>query len=259
MMVIRETKAKGSFTDTLLGVVAIDDAWCLIIFAISLGIAKSIGGHIESIDPSLARAIIDSSVHIFGAFVLGFFMAWVFSLFSLLAGSRNDLLVYTLGLILANTGLAIYFGLSVLLANIFLGAILVNINKVNFKFFDVIRTVDSPLYLIFFVLAGASLEIPLLAKLGILGAAYLVFRIVGKVGGAFLGGHLGNASPRISRNIGWGLIPQAGVALGVALVAKDTFPEIGTKIFATIVATTIIYELIGPICTKFALNRAGEI
>ena len=108
-------------------------------------------------------------------------------------------------------------------------------------------------------MAGANLEIGILSKLGLIGLAYLIFRVLGKVIGASLGARISNASQSIKRYLGLALIPQAGVALGCALVVKNDFPEVGTMIFTTIVATTVVYELIGPWCTKYALQKAGEV
>lgn len=260
MMVVREHKAKGSFTDTLLGVVAIDDAWCLIIFAVSLALAKAVVVHQAFNNHYFLTVILKAGFGVFGAFILGGLLAWVLSYFSLFTRNQTELLICTLGVIFLNTGIAVHLNFSVLLANMFLGAVLVNVNKTSFKFFDILRMVDSPLYLLFFVLAGANLEITLLPALGLLGVTYLTFRVLGKVGGAFLGGYLSKTSARIYNNMGWALVPQAGVALGAALMAKDAFPSgIGTIIFSTITATTIIYELVGPLLTKFALIKAGEI
>lgn len=259
VMVVREYKARGSFTDTLLGVVAIDDAWCLIIFAISLAIAKTVESADLMTNALFIKTVSGALLHIFGAFLLGGFMSWMLSLFSIYARTRQEFLIYTLGFIFLNTGLATYFGLSLLLANMFLGAVLVNVNRVSFKFFDTVRSVDSPLYLLFFILVGANLEIGRLATLGLLGAIYVLMRSAGKIGGAYLGGLISKAGQRFRKYIGLGLLPQAGVALGVALAAKATFPQWGGMILNTIIATTIVYELIGPVCTRFALDKAGEI
>jgi Kef-type K+ transport system membrane component KefB len=258
VMVIREYRAKGSFTDTLLGVVAIDDAWCLIIFAISLAISQAIYSH-RLATFFLIRVFLNSILSILGAFVSGSIIAILLSYFSRFIRTQAELLIFTLGCVLLSTGIAIWLHLSVLLANMFLGAILVNINKSSFSSFEVLKTIDSPLFLLFFVLAGANLEIGLLPQLGLIGSAYLVFRMIGKVTGARLGAHISNASNSIKKYLGLGLVPQAGVALGCALVAKSDFPNIGSMIFTTIVATTVIYELVGPLCTKYALQKAGEI
>lgn len=258
VMVIREYRAKGNFTDTLLGVVAIDDAWCLIIFAISLAISQAIYNHMLATS-FLIKVLLHSILSIFGAFVLGSAVAMLLSFFSRYLRTQTELLIFTLGFILLNIGIATWLKLSVLLANMFLGAMLVNINKSSFNFFETLKTVDSPLFLLFFVLAGANLEIGILNKLGLIGLAYLIFRIVGKMTGAGLGAHISGASKSIKRYLGLGLVPQAGVALGCALIAKNDFPKVGSMIFTIIIATTVVYELIGPLCTKFALQRAGEI
>jgi Kef-type K+ transport system membrane component KefB len=141
----------------------------------------------------------------------------------------------------------------------FLGAVLVNINQSSFKFFDSMKTIDSPLFLLFFTMAGANLEVGILSKLGLIGLTYIIFRMVGKVTGATLGAYISNATTNVTRYLGLGLIPQAGVAIGCALIAKSSFPKVGGMIFTTIIATTVINELIGPLCTKYALYKAGEV
>ena len=258
VMVIREYRARGNFTDTLLGVVAIDDAWCLIIFAISLAISQAIYAH-NLAAFFLAKVFFYSLLSIFGAFILGAFLAMVLSIFYRFVRTPTELLILTLGIVFLNIGIAIWLNLSVLLANMFLGAALVNLNRYSFKFFDSLKVIDSPLFLLFFVLAGASLEINILGKLSIIGLSYLIFRVVGKIFGASLGAKISNAATSVKKYLGFGLIPQAGVALGCALVAKSDFPQVGNMIFTTIVATTVIYELIGPLCTKYALKKAGDI
>jgi Kef-type K+ transport system membrane component KefB len=109
------------------------------------------------------------------------------------------------------------------------------------------------------MLVGANLEIGILPKIGIMGALYLVFRVVGKFIGVGIGSAISHADATVRKYLAWGLIPQAGVALGVALTAKTMYPKFGGMIFTTITATTVIYELIGPLCVRFGLRRAGEI
>jgi len=258
VMVVREYRTKGIFTDTLLGVVAIDDAWCLIIFAISLAISRAVYSHLLS-PLFLTKVLFSSLLEIFGALILGGATAWVLVRLSRYIRTTAELLTYTLGFILLNAGLASYLHLSILLTNMFMGGILVNINHGNSKFFDSIRIIESPLYLLFFVLAGASLEVGLLVKLGTVGAVYIVCRSFGKIWGASIGGRIANAPYAIKKYLGLALLPQAGVALGTALVAKSVFPEVGGIIITTIVTTSVIFELFGPLCTKIALEKAGEI
>lgn len=258
VMVIREYHAKGNFTDTLLGVVAIDDAWCLIIFAISLAISQAIYAHMLATF-FLIKVFFNSILSIFGAFILGGIVAILLTYLSRYLRTQTELLIFTLGFVFLNIGIAIWLKLSVLLANMFLGAILVNIHKTSLNFFDSLKTIDSPLFLLFFVLAGANLEIGILGKLGLIGLAYLIFRVMGKMIGAGIGARISDASRSIKRYLGLGLVPQAGVALGCALIAKNDFPKVGGMIFTTIIATTVIYELVGPLCTKYALQKAGDV
>ncbi len=258
VMVVREYNAKGPFTETLLGIVAIDDAWCLIIFAISLAVAKALHLHAGSAY-LIVKAVLNSLVEIAGSFALGGCLSWLLCKLSKYANTREELLIYLLGFVLLNTGLAVQLHLSVLLANMFLGAIIVNLETASVRFFDILKIVDPPLYLIFFVLAGAHLEISALAKLGSIGFGYLVFRVLGKSTGALIGGQISHSASNIKKYIGLGLVPQAGVALGVALIAQAEFPGVGGLILTVIVATTVVYEIVGPVCTRIALHRAGEI
>jgi len=239
-------------------VVAIDDAWCLIIFSISLAIAQAVYTHMMATS-FLIKVFFNSLLSIFGAFILGGVLAIPLSLLYRFIRTQTELLIFTLGFIFLNIGLAIWMHLSVLLSSMFLGAILINSHRYSFKFFDALKCIDSPLFLFFFVLAGANLEMHILPKLGIIGLTYLIFRVIGKMMGASLGAKISNAPESIRRYLGLGLVPQAGVALGVALIAKSDFPIVGEMIFTTIIATTVIYELIGPLCTKYALHKAGEI
>ena len=257
VMVVREYRSRGRFTDILLGVIATDDAWCLILFAFSLAFAKAFVFHVSN--GFFLKVAAHSLMEILGAFLLGGLLAYLVSYISNYIRTQTELLIYVLGFVLLATGLAMRFHFSVLLANMCFGAVLINIRNTNFRLFEVLRSVDSPLYLLFFCLAGANLEIGLIKNIGLIGLVYLIFRVVGKVIGAHLGAGLVKAEEPVRRYLGLGLLPQAGVALGCARVVKTDFPEVGGLIFTTIIATTVIYELIGPICAKIALTKAGEI
>ncbi len=258
-MVVEETKAKGPMTDTLLGVVALDDAWALMIFAVSMVAAKTIAsggaGHLDLLMET-GFAVLEIAFSL----LLGTVFAWFLHHYSSRVVDPSDLEIFTLGIILLAVGAASSLGLSVLLACLALGVVLVNISSEGRRFFEVIEPLDTPLYLIFFVLAGALLEIGLLKDIGLLGLAYIVFRVAGKLIGAYLGASdPGGMGSRMRKYFGLGLIPQAGVALGLALMAREQFPNVGETIFSTIVATTVVFELAGPIATRAALSLAHEI
>ena len=222
VMVIREYRAKGPLTNMILGVVAIDDAWGLILFAVSLAISRSIFFHTASFLPFLV--ILKALLEVGGAFVLGGIMGWLFSYFSRFARTQDELLIFILGFILSTIGLAIYFNFSVLLACMFLGAVISNIKPAGSKFFNIVKMVDPPIYLIFFVLTGANLELFSLRNLGIIGGVYLVMRPLGEWIGAYLGAIVSGSSRLVRNYLGFALVPQAGVALGMALLCKSIFP-----------------------------------
>ena len=258
LMVIKQYKAKGYFTKLLLGVVAIDDAWCLIIFAISLAIAKSL----HQYHPSgivIFEVILKSLVEIGGSLLLGGSIGYILVLFSKFFKKHTEIQIYTLGLVLLSIGLAVKLNLSILLTTMALGAVLVNFGRTPMTYFDSLGDIESPLFLIFFVLAGANLEISTLKSMGIVGIAYILSRSVGKIAGAYIGGVVAKVPNKVKNYIGFALLPQAGVALGVALIAKADFPDVGNAIFSTIIATTVVFEMIGPLLTKFSLSRAGDI
>lgn len=254
VLVIREYRASGILTELLLKVVAIDDAWCLILAAMAIAVANAMRA-----DVFQTMHIFAGLGEIFGALIIGAILGYAFSSLSRFVKTSEEFLVYIFGFILLNVGISITFKLSILLSAMTMGLAVINLNRQNYKFFEILRTVDTPLYLVFFILAGAHLDFGMLFQMGMVGIIYIVFRLVGKVYGAQIGARISDASKTVQNWIGLALAPQAGVALGIGLVAKTTFPEFGDYIFTVIAATTVVFELIGPLLTKFSLIRAGEI
>ncbi len=258
MMVIRQYKARGLFTDVLLGTVAIDDAWGIMIFSVSLAIAQvlQIGQFSEWI---IMAVTIKAAAKIFLSVILGSIMAIIASRISGYLKRREDVLTFILGAILINTGAALYFHMSSLLSNMFFGAVLVNIEKTSFKFFESVNSVDWPLYVMFYVLAGANLDIGLLSSLGLIGSVYIISRIVGRIGGAYAGAIIAGTEQSIKKYMGLALMAQAGVAIGLAMMAKASLPHTGGAILNTIISTTVVYEIFGPVATRYALLKAKNI
>jgi len=260
VMVTREYRAKGPFTDTLLGVVAIDDAWGIILFAFCLALAKSFASAHTGIFANIFSDVVHGFWEVLGGLGLGISLGFVYSYFLKYLRTSSNILIYTLGIILINSGLSIMLNVSLLLANMFFGAVIANRIKLCDEIFEILKKFDPPLYLLFFVLAGASLEIPNIPALGLIGIVYVLTRLPGEMLGAFSGAYLAKASKKIKKYLGLGLAPQAGVAIGLALVAKTYFTNsIGDTILSTIIVTTVIYELIGPFFVKIALEKAGEV
>jgi Kef-type K+ transport system membrane component KefB len=258
MMVIRQYKARGLFTDVLLGTVAIDDAWGIMIFSISLAIAQvlEIGQFSEWI---IMAVTVKAAAKIFLSVMLGSIMAIVASKISAYLKRRENVLTFILGAILINTGVALHFHMSPLLSNMFFGAVLVNIEKTSFRFFESVNNVDWPLYVMFYVLAGANLDIGILSSLGLIGSVYIISRIIGRIGGAYAGAVITGAGQSIRRYMGLALMAQAGVAIGLAMMAKASLPHTGGAILHTIIATTVVYEIFGPVATRYALLKAKDI
>lgn len=254
VMVIREYRANGPVTEMLMRVVAIDDAWCLVFSALAIATANALNVGVFNVN-----VVMEAFLEIFAALILGGVLALLLYFLVRFIVNREEVLVIIVGFVFLAVGLSMRLRLSPLLTNIALGIIVANVAKNSELYFETLRQVDMILFLGFFVLVGANLEISMIPNIGVMGVLYMVFRVVGKFAGVKLGALISNAGSNIGNYLGWGLVPQAGVALGVALSAKALYPEYGGIIFTTITATTVIYELIGPIAAKYGLRKAGEI
>ncbi len=254
VLVIREYRASGFLTELLLKIVAIDDAWCLILAALAIAVANAMRA--VTFDVAIMFAGVGE---VFGALVLGALLAYLTSFMNRLVKTAEELLILILGLILLNVGLSVTLRISVLLSSMTMGFFVINLARENYKFFEVLRSIDAPLYLIFFILSGAHLDFSILHKMGIAGICYVIFRVVGKIYGAKIGAKISNAPKAVEYWSGLALTPQAGVALGIGLVAKARFPDYGNYIFTIIAATTVVFELVGPLLTKYSLIKAGEV
>ena len=275
LMVIKQYRAKGPLVDTLLPVVALDDAVALILFAILFQIATSIGGGGEfDLYKMLAKPLIEIALSLAIGALLGLMICGINKIFK----SRNNKLVLCIFTVFASVGLYFLFKqpymggfeLSSLLTCMLAGALFTNLAKDSGRTLDVLDRFTSPIYMMFFVISGASLDLSIFTnKTGliavIIALTYLLFRVVGKWLGAFTGASISKSEPQVKKYLGFTLIPQAGVAIGLATNASALFganPEtasIGALVIAIILTSTLIYELIGPLISKWALNRAGEI
>ncbi len=259
VMVIREYRAKGIFTETLLGIVAIDDAWGIIVFALGESVAKVlvIPGTTGNM---VFRHFLLAAGNVLIALGIGGILGLLLSLISKHIKSETNILIAVFGFILLTSGIAIKLNVSDLLANMAQGAVLMNMRENSTPYFDALKKIDWLFYLYFFVLTGCGLELPLLKKIGVMGLIYLITRPTGEYVGAFMGAVVGKMEKRVRNLMGLGLVPQAGVALGLAILVRNEFrATIGHTFLTTIVATTIIYEILGPFFTKYALKKAGEI
>lgn len=256
LMVVRQYKAKGPVTNMLLPVVAIDDAVAIISFGISVAIARTINS-VESV--SLWKTLLDPINEIFGAIIFGVILGFVLSFLTDWFTGRGNRLSAVIASILLCIGLSKVLGFSSLMACMAMSTIYVNRSTVSDKVFEQVDRFTPPIFMLFFFVSGADLDISVLPSVGIMGLLYVVFRVVGKVLGAAFGSTITRVEPLVKKYLGFTLIPQAGVAIGLSAVAMAVVPEYGTQIRTIVLCGTVIYELIGPVVTKIALKKAGEI
>ena len=263
--VIKEVKASGDLTATILAVVASDDAVALIIYGFASSIAQGIFSSKESL--SVIKVFIIPLLKIIMALGLGYIIALSLNYLIKRAKSDTELLIYLLAHILLVDGLATYFGLSELLSNMFLGMFVINkFPKKELKIKNTLDNFTPPILIAFFVLAGARLNIKLFPKIWLISLIYFFARAIGKVSGAFLGAKISHAKKVVQKYIGFALVPQIGVALALAIVIQRDFGNFGTAgeklaslAINILLFTTIITETIGPALTKIALTKANEI
>lgn len=256
IMVIRQYKAKGPVTETLLSVVALDDAAALMLFGIAVAVAGMLN---SSANVSVAGMILSPIVEIVGALVIGAVLGMLLTFFVRFFKKDGNRLSLAAGFVFAGIGVADMLGVSSLLLCMALGAVFVNFSKQSLPVMKVVDSITPPIFMLFFVASGAALDLSVLPTLGVVGVIYVVFRVVGKVLGAYLGAAMCRCDKKIKKYLGYALLPQAGVAIGLSLAATTVVPEYGQTIRAVVLCATFIYELIGPAVTKIALKKAGEI
>ncbi|RKT27806.1 transporter (CPA2 family) [Roseovarius halotolerans] len=246
---IRQSRLSGPFVDQLKGIVAIDDAWGVIVFSVLVVLALGLGGEAA---PDLLR---DAAWEIGGALMLGAAIGLPSAYLTGRLRRGEPMLTEGLGIVFLTAGLSIWAGVSFLLAGMTAGAVIANFARHHGRAFHEIEHVQWPFMILFFLLAGASLKIGVVAQLGMIGLAYVVLRIVARLAGGWMGGALAGSSPAERPWYGLALLPQAGVAVGMALVAAREFPQYADLILSLTIATTVIFELIGPVATLWAIRR----
>ena len=265
LMVVRQYKAKGPVTDVLLPVVALDDAVGLMLFAISFGIAKAMmAGPI-----SLVSVIVEPILEVVLSLVLGTVMGLLFAFFERFFHSRSKRLTMSVTFVFLTVALSmikfdiggVHVGFSSLLVCMMLGTIFCNVCDFSEELMDRVDRWTAPLFVIFFVLSGAELDLSVFTSISIVivGIVYIISRSIGKYSGAFVSAKMSKSESNIVRYLGITLLPQAGVALGMANKASAELGETGAIVAQITLFAVLIYELVGPALTKMALLKAGEI
>ena len=262
--VLQEYRCKGILTTTLLAVVGIDDAIALLIYGIAQPFSKML--FLPEANISLIDSLLLPVKELGGSIILGVLIGLIFSRMLRFLISPGERLSITLAMVLIACGLSEYFHFSLILTNMVLGITAGNLAPLRMRrVSEEISRFTPPIYILFFAIVGAQLDVRLLPAMGVLGIVYIIARAAGKFGGAYLGSVISGAPKVVRDNIGLGLFSQAGVAIGLAIAAAKDFsaagPEgaaLGSLIINTITATTFVVQMIGPSLTRLAVFRAGE-
>lgn len=264
LMVVKQYKAKGPVTDILLPVVALDDAVGLVVFAISFGIARSLGTGAVNV----TSVILEPVLEVILSLLLGFVMGLLFTLCEKYFHSRSKRMAVSVTFVMMTVAISsmsfeigsIHIGFSSLLACMMLGTVFCNICEVSEELMERADRWTTPVLILFFVISGAELELSVFADVMVIliGAVYIVSRSLGKYFGAGISARLSKCDPNVVKYLGITLFPQAGVALGMAIKAIELGPE-GAIVRNITLFAVLVYEIVGPYLTKVALTKAGDI
>lgn len=265
LMVVRQYKAKGKLTDILLPVVALDDAVGLVVFAVSFGVAQALeNGQFDALSVA-----VEPLLEIACSLALGTLMGWVLTQFETMFNSNSNRLTITITFVLLTVALSmaefeiagIRIGFSSLLVCMMMGTMFCNLCPVSFDLMERADAWTAPLNALFFVISGAELELGVFSKAGavVIGLVYILFRSLGKYLGAYTSCRVAGCDEKVTRYLGVTLLPQAGVALGMCVTVSERMGESGALVRNIVLFAVLIYELVGPLLTKQALIKAGDI
>lgn len=275
--IIQEYKAKGNLTNALYAVVGFDDGLGIIIFGFSLAIAKDIIGQESGANAAILTILLKPLLEIFFSFLIGTVGAFILAMLSKKLKNAGNIFILTFGFILLISGLCQKLHLSIILTNMIVGMVIINTQPrtLVMKMNERVSQLMPLIFILFFTMAGSNLHVKSLPSLGLIGIVYLLGRSGGLMGGAKLGAIIGKSEEKIRKYLGFGILSQAGVAIGLSLMIKQEFEglgpiinkvtnftegdKVGAAIITTVTATSIFFEIIGPILTKYALKKAGEI
>ena len=259
LMVIRECDSSGPLTENLLGIIAVNNLFCIVAFSIvgsmiDIGQGFGPGGILDG----FYRAIFPLFWQIIGSAALGYLVGLMLAGWSTQVSETGEMLILLAGSILLCVGVARLLDMSPLVASLAVGATMVNLSARRGNLFATLSGTDPPFYAIFFVIAGADLDLSLLNSMGIIGVVYVAGRAVGKFAGAIVGARWLRLERSVQQFLGFGLMAQAGLAVGLTLAVGQRFETYAPVVSTVVLAGVAFYEMVGPISTRFALVQAGE-
>jgi Kef-type K+ transport system membrane component KefB len=261
LMVIREANTAGPLTDTLTSIIAINNVLALVAFAL---VAAALDLHRGALSTGISGEVLYRSFfpllwQLAGSVALGFLVGLLLTVWAVHVVEHGEMLILLAGCILLTVGAAGALGLSPLVASLAVGGTMVNLSDSSRRLFAALGRTDPPLYAIFFVIAGADLNIALLPSLGLLGAVYVLGRAAGKVIGTRYAARRLGAEPEVQRYLGPAMLAQAGLAIGLLLSIGERYPDLAPTITTVVLAGVAIFELIGPVSARLAFVRSGEV
>lgn len=256
LMVMKQYRAHGPVTKTLLPVVALDDVFGIIAFGIALAVAKM---SLNTSGSSGVMMFFEPVIEIVGSIGLGVLIGVVLAFVAKKQQTKDDLQIVSITAIALATGLSNWLGLSSLLTNIVVGTVLVNLLKHSGRVFGSVNDFVPIFYVLFFTLAGASLDLSILVSVGSMGIAYIFARGIGKYLGAFMGASIVKAPDTVRKYLGFALLPQGGISIGLSVIVRQQLPQYATMITTIIMFSVLVYETSGPIFAKIAISKAKEI
>ncbi len=269
VVIIQELRARGDYVDTLYGVVALDDAGCVVLFALVFAFVASFSGTGAEI-PSFSATVGSALLEIFFSLLVGFFGGLGLHHITFKKTNQNEILILSLGMVLLTTAVAVSLHLSPLLANMMAGAVVINMSPRGIRALRALAPLTPPLYAAFFAIAGTELNLGMISSKAVViwGTVYVLARAAGKYGGVWVGAAMAKSDKRIRNNLGLSMLPQAGVAIGLVLFIQTTqlyltsLPDmkfIFDQMVNIVLFAVLINELVGPPLSKYGILRGADI
>ncbi len=257
LMVMREYNASGPFSRTLTGVIAINNLLCLGSFLLLTAILQ-LTGAMGSTNASAYETLYLILWQLLGSAALGYLVGLLLSAWATRVVEHGETLILLIGCLLLCAGLSIVLNLSTLVVSITLGATVANLSANTGRLAQVQSRTDPPFYAVFFVIAGAHLQLGLLKSLGVVGIAYILARAIGKLLGSNFGSRLAKLPPEYHARMGFAILAHAGLAIGLVLSLARRFPELGSELSTIVLGAILVYEILGPVSVRNVLLRSGE-
>lgn len=252
LLVMREFNAKGDFTDMMTTVVGTTNIVCILVFELVFSIGELHG------QSGIWLAMLRPLYELGGSLLIGFAVGYLIAKGEHYVDDQAEMLLIILAGVLLVTGLARTLGLQPLFAALIMGAVTTNLSLMHRLVYAELRGIEQPIYIAFFVIAGASLHLDLLPALGLAGFVYLIMRVAGKVAGTYFIAKWKGYSSNIKNNLGIGMVVQAGVAIGLIGIIEKANKDLSNLITPIILATILIYETFGPPIIRYVLIKVGD-